>query len=410
MIILPAMETVGQSAAGQSAVGQSAVSQSAVGQSDCRPGRRADGGDTVRGVLLAAFTLIMILLSGSCNVPVQQAGGRRVTDGAGRVVTIPDTVRSVIALRSGMMRLLSYMEVTHLVTHVEGNEQRRNVPYLFANPHLKELPVIGAGNHYDTELLAAAAPDLVVATYMAPREADRLQRLIQRPVLLLNYGDMGDGREQLYETLTLLGTIFHREERAERLTVFMEESIASICRRAATDGEEQRAAYIGGVAYNGAHGLTSTEPAYPPFVWLGIANVAEGLSLRGGGETRPGEVLFIDPEQIMEWDPATIFLDAAGRSIWERELERQSAYGLLKACREKQLYIVLPYNWNSINYENLFCNAWYIGSLMMPSAFGEAEYEERCREVFLTFYGRDLYDQVADYYQPFRRYDMERYE
>lgn len=353
-------------------------------------------------ILLA---LLLLLAFNSCGSHGQASDGRIITDSAGRTVTIPDTVRSVIALKSGTMRLLSYMKVTHLVSHIEGSEQKRNVLYLFANPHLRELPVIGAGNNYDTELLTVAAPDLILATFMSPQEADRLQRLTRRPVMLLEYADLGKRREELYETLTLLGDVFHKKERADTLIEYIEASISEGSRRAEQNPGEPGSAYVGGVAYNGAHGINSTEPDYPPFEILKIINVAAGLGLRGNSDAPGHEVVFIDPEQLIEWDPEILFLDAAGRQIWQKELEAQSLYSRLRALRSGETYTVLPYNWNTTNYENLLCNMWFIGSILKPVSFGDIDVEEKCREVFILFYGNDIYDQAINYYSPFTRYE-----
>jgi len=353
---------------------------------------------------LAIIMIMAVVVTSSCGSSRQPHEGRLITDSAGRQVTVPDTVKSVIALKSGTLRLLSYMKVTHLVSHIEGSEQRRNVLYLFANPHLRELPPIGAGNNYDTELLAAAAPDLILATFMSPREADRLEQLTRRPVVLLEYGDLGARRTKLYGTLTLLGRIFHREERADTLISYIETTIEECSRRAAAATEEPCSAYIGGVAYNGAHGITSTEPDYPPFAMLSVYNVAAGLGLRVNGDAPGHEVVFIDPEQLIQWNPDILFLDAAGSRIWQEELAAPSVFSPLKALREGKAYTVLPYNWNTTNYENLLCNAWYIGSLLMPSAFGDVDAGQRGREVMQLLYGADIYDKAVDYYQPFRQY------
>ncbi|HOO66337.1 MAG: ABC transporter substrate-binding protein [Bacteroidales bacterium] len=353
---------------------------------------------------LAIIMIMAVVVTSSCGSSRQPHEGRLITDSAGRQVTIPDTIKSVIALKSGTLRLLSYMKVTHLVSHIEGSEQRRNVLYLFANPHLRELPPIGAGNNYDTELLAAAAPDLILATFMSPREADRLEQLTRRPVVLLEYGDLGARRTKLYGTLTLLGRIFHREERADTLISYIETTIEECSRRAAAATEEPCSAYIGGVAYNGAHGITSTEPDYPPFAMLSVNNVAARLGLRVSSDAPGHEVVFIDPEQLIQWNPDVLFLDAAGSRIWEEELSAPSVFSSMKALQEGQAYTVLPYNWNTTNYENLLCNAWYIGSLLMPSAFGDVDAGQKGREVMQLLYGPDIYDRAVDYYQPFRQY------
>ncbi|MDZ7636496.1 MAG: hypothetical protein U5L72_19555 [Bacteroidales bacterium] len=69
----------------------------------------------------------------------------------------------------------------------------------------------------------------------------------------------------------------------------------------------------------------------------------------------------------------------------------------------ERIFTVLPYNWNTTNYENLLCNVWYIGSALMPSAFGDANLAEKCREIYSFFYGTDLYDRASGYYRPFER-------
>jgi iron complex transport system substrate-binding protein len=351
------------------------------------------------------LVLLMIMLALEACTPGSRTGhaGRLITDYTGRNVTIPDTVRSVIALKSGTMRLLAYMGVTDRVSHIEGSEQRRNVPYLFANPHLRGLPVIGAGNNYDTELLADAGSDLIIATFMSAQEADRLQRLTGKPVILLDYGDLGEKRDALYSTLTLLGEIFGLPARADSIVRYFESTIDECVSRASRATEPQRTAYVGGVAYNGAHGLTSTEPDYPPFDMLSLKNVAGEPQLRNDREEPGHLVLFIDQEQLIEWDPDVIFLDAAGRQIWQEEITPGVISNSLSAFRTGEIYTVLPYNWNTTNYENILCNVWYIGSVLLPSSFGDVDVTEKCREIYRFFYGTDIYDKVYDYYRPFGR-------
>ncbi|MFP4488450.1 MAG: ABC transporter substrate-binding protein [Bacteroidales bacterium] len=345
---------------------------------------------------------LAVLAAVSCNRDDGQLQeGRLITDSTGRKVTIPDTVSSVIALKSGALRLLSYMEVTDLVSHVEESERRRNVPYLFAHPRLRDMPVIGAGNNYDTELLAAARTDLIIATFMSKHEADRVQRVSRKPVVLLDYGDLGSGIDNLFASIDLLGDIFHKKERADSLVGFIRSTIDSCALRAAGATEKQRPAYIGGVAYNGAHGITSTEPSYPPFDILSVPNIAGALQQNDNALSH--EVVFIDKEQLVDWDPPVLFLDAAGRQIWEQEISEQQVISSLSALRRGEAYTVLPYNWNTTNYENLLSNMWYTGTVMMPSAFGDIDYREKAREVFRFFHGVDIYDEVEAFYNPYRQ-------
>ena len=352
--------------------------------------------------LMALFMLACTILY-SCGITGDNdIEGRLITDSTGRKVVIPDTVTSVIALKSGAMRLLSYMEVTHLVSHIEGSEQRRTVPYLFANPHLRDLPVIGAGNNYDTELLAAAKSDLIIGTFMSRHEADRLQRITRKPVVLLDYGDLGSGIDNLFGSIRLLGEIFHLGERSDTLIGYISGTLEEARSRATMATEIPGTAYVGGVAYNGAHGITSTEPDYPPFKILGIKHSADGMVKKEKGSALSHEVLFIDPEQLIEWNPDVLFLDAAGHQIWEEEIARDVMKSSLSALKSGKVYTVLPYNWNTTNYENLLCNIWYIGSVLKPSAFGDIDFRAKSREIYLFFHGKDIWDEIDNYYHPFR--------
>jgi iron complex transport system substrate-binding protein len=162
-------------------------------------------------------------------------------------------------------------------------------------------------------------------------------------------------------------------------------------------------AYIGGVAYNGAHGITSTEPDYPPFRMLSVRHIAEGSVRKEKKNALSHEVLFTDREQLIEWNPDVLFLDAAGKQIWEEEIAEEVMATSLNALRENRVWTVLPYNWNSTNYENLLCNVWYIGYVLMPSSFSDIDYPEKSREIFIFFHGRDIWDEVNNYYMPFKQ-------
>ncbi|MDZ7737861.1 MAG: ABC transporter substrate-binding protein [Bacteroidales bacterium] len=106
--------------------------------------------------------------------------------------------------------------------------------------------MIGAGNNYDTELLAAARADLIIATYMSKHEADRVQRLSRKPVILLDYGDLGSGIDNLFASIDLLGDIFHKKERAAELVAYISATMDSCALRAAGAIEKSQQAYIGG--------------------------------------------------------------------------------------------------------------------------------------------------------------------
>ncbi|MCF8235600.1 MAG: ABC transporter substrate-binding protein [Bacteroidales bacterium] len=327
---------------------------------------------------------------------------KAVTDALGREVMIPEKIETVIALRSGALRLLAYMDATDRVIAVEGNEKRRTVPYLFANPRLKELDVIGTGNLAEPELLAMHQPDLILTTYTTAGEAEELQQKTAVPVVVLDYGDFNENIDRFYNTLDFLGRILNKQKRADSLKTFIEECIVDLDRR--TKGLTHRSnVYVGGIAYCGAHGIASTEPRYAAFRMVHANNVAAGLGEVTSSPKAWLENAFIDPEQLIEWNPDKFFLDISGRTVWEEDLQNTALASSLQAIQGNELYTVLPHNWYTINYENILCNAYYIGKVMYPEAFEDIELRKKCDEIYKNFLGKGVYAEMMEAFDAYRQ-------
>lgn len=332
---------------------------------------------------------------------------RTVTDALGRAVPLPDTVRNIYPLRAGALRLICYLHAAEKVSHVELNERKRSVPYLMANPFLKDLPILGVGNNVEPEILAVSTVDLVIATYMTQTEADALQKKSGKPVFVLSYGDLVDRKQDFYQGLHSLGTLLNKSARADSLVQFIENNLAEAGKRMLSSNKNQLpTAYIGGIAFNGAQGITSTRVQYPPFTYLSINSpvdqVISSKDAIGNGQKNT----LLDAEQILAWNPDYIFLDAAGKNIWKEELKRPR-YQVLSALQKGSVYTVLPFNWHTINYENLLCNGWFIGKTIYPEGFADVEAEKKSREILQFFYGVDIYEEVSNAYQPFQSYSNE---
>lgn len=339
----------------------------------------------------------------ACNTEsrVSRAGTVSVTDALGRVVSVPASVTKVLPMRAGTIRLLSYMGLADRIAYIERNDQSRVAPYSMAFPEIKQKSVIGAGNHYDPEAVAASEADVIISTYMSAGEADALSQTTGKPVFCLAYGDLYHYKVDFYNSLAVLGQLFQRKERADSLTAYIEATLAEMDRRARQSEFKDQSAYIGGIAYNGMQGLSSSRAQYPPFVYLSLKNPADELpaSLESIGAGQKNRL--VDKEQIIRWDPDWLFLDAAGKTIWTEELRRPE-FGALQALKQQKAYVVLPFNWHTINFENLLCNMWFVGKTVYPDAFSDVVVEQKSREIWQVFYGRDIHDEVQATYAPFQ--------
>lgn len=348
--------------------------------------------------------LILILLSFllfSCNQNTsfkENIETRIIKDMNGRMVEIPTKINTMIAHRAGALRLVCYLNATEKIIGVESNERRRSVPYLFAYPKLKKLPIIGSGNNADPELLAELKPDILVCTYLNSGEADDLQRKTGIPVISLSYGDFNDHKEDFYNSLRLLGSLVEKEDRAEFLINYIEvrfDQIIKSCEK--TPSTES--VYIGGIAFRGAHGINSTEPSYAPFQFTQSNNLCEAIIEESSSAFTKLSSFVIDKEQIIQWNPDKIFIDASGLLLSKPDLDKKSVVGkMLTAVQNDEVYLLFPHIWHTINYEHILINTIYIASVLHPENYPNINMKEKANEVYSTFLGKAIYDDMTALY------------
>jgi iron complex transport system substrate-binding protein len=343
------------------------------------------------------IALMTLFLSGCENVdPERLNGNNELTDMLGRRVKVPEKLENIVCLNAGTLRLITWLNATEYVGAIEYNEKRRNAPYLFAHPELREKPVIGSGNTPDPELLAALAPDAIFSTYITKAEADKLQSRTGIPVLAIKYGNFDNEIDTVFHTLRFLGKALNRNERAEFLIRYIRETIADLHNRTASIPENNTAeVYVGGIAYRGSHGLTSTEPRYPSFRFLNTKNVAAALD---PVMTSPRDVLlnaFIDTEQLIQWNPEYIFLDMSSNTYQNKMLD-EPWIKLLRAANQEKIYTVFPYNWYTTNYSTILVNSYFIGKALYPAQFIDVDPETRAHEIYKNILGKSVYDNMVE--------------
>ncbi|MBD3192800.1 MAG: ABC transporter substrate-binding protein [Candidatus Heimdallarchaeota archaeon] len=328
-------------------------------------------------------------------------GEDTITDMAGRKITVPKQIDRVVGIEAGALRLLVYMNVTDLVVGVEEIEHTSNNtrPYNIAHPEFQNLPSIGPIHGGDSELIVAQSPDVIFWTYAEAGEADELQGKTGIPVIVLRYGDLEANRETFYEALQLLGQILHKEARAEEVISFFETIIGDLNTRTQDISEESKpAVYVGGVSYRGSHGLTSTEAKYAPFDFINAKNVAGGVE---------SDHIFIDPEQLIEWNPDIIFVDEGGLELVLTDIANDSAFfNTLDAVKQEKLYCVLPYNYYTANFGSILADAYYIGSVVYPSYFETIDPIEKTSEIYSFLVGENVYEIIVEVFGGFKPLEL----
>ncbi len=339
-----------------------------------------------------------------CLVFALPLQARTIVDALGRDVDVPDTVECVICSGSGCLRLLAYLQAQDLAVAVDDIESKQNRfdsrPYALANPQFKNLPIFGQFRGQDNPELILTLdpqPQLIFKTYATMgHDPVELHAKTGIPVIVLDAGNLGSQRGNFYATLRLMGEVLGRTERAEALVAYFDATIADLLARTSGIPEAQRpSVYLGGVAYKGPHGFQSTEPAYPPFLFVHARNLAR----EEGGAGKDLSNTDVAKERIVAWNPDHLFLDLSTLQMGEsagglHELRTDPAYATLSAVQEGRVYGVLPYNWYSQNFESILANAYYVGKILYPDRFSDIDPKAKADEIYSFVVGKAVFGEM----------------
>ncbi|MGM0431406.1 MAG: iron ABC transporter substrate-binding protein [Spirochaetota bacterium] len=325
-----------------------------------------------------------------------------ITDSLGRVVDVPRDVQRVICSGAGALRLLVYLQASEMAVAVDDIESSASEyearPYAIAHPELSRLPVFGQFRGNDNpELILGLdpAPQVIFKTFPeAGYDPDELQKKTGIPVVALSYGNLTYGRDDLYASLRRMGTVIGRSERSEEVVDFIEETIEDLAHRS-EQADSNPLCYVGGVAYQGPQGITATEPAYPPFLLLGVRHAPFDPQI----PLREQQHAQISKEQLLAWDPDYLFLDTATLQLGTTEsalyqLSHDPVFTHLQAVQRGSVYGLLPYNWYSLNYGSALANAYYVGKVLYPKQFSDIDPVKRADELYTFLVGEAVFERL----------------
>ena len=353
----------------------------------------------MRSIWKTAMTIVA-LSAASWNVQAQTVS---VIDMAKRSVSVPATVNRIVALGPGALRLMTYLQATDRVVGVEDLEKGSPAgrPYALAHPELARLPRASKGGSAeinkkpDLEALLSVRPQVIFATYMDARVANQVQQIIGVPVVVLSYSSsLGTFDHSLNESLRLVGKILQREQRAEAVVAFIQQTQQDLQKRTASIPAAQRAsAYLGGLGQRGAHGIESTEQRYAPFDWVGVNNLAKQF------RADSGTYLKLDKERLLQLNPSIIFVDSGGQDIINTDYTKNAPfYRALQAFQKGQVYRLYPFNNYTTNIDTMIANAYAVGKALYPKPFADVNVSQKADAVYQFMVGKPVYDQMRATY------------
>ena len=326
-----------------------------------------------------------------------------VTDMIGRELELtPGSYQRVVCIGAGALRLYSYVGDVSLLCGVEDidNTTLSERPQMFdgvARPYVMvygdtfaALPSCGVGGPNaqaaEAEKILSCAPDIVISQYEDADKADALQAQLGVPVITLRSGPDGVFADELLESLTLLGQVFGREQRAQELIQFIGSQRDDIFSRTAVvaDGDKP-GVYICGLGNWGTTNHLMTAPNYKPFEVANIRNAVQDVSVQG---IQPIEA---ETFAAIGADMDVMIIDAAAvKNIAPLYAEDPALLDTCKAWQNGQVYLEMAYNAYYTNFEIALANTWFIAKSVYPELFADVDMTQKLDEITEMFLGKPL--------------------
>ena len=315
---------------------------------------------------------------------------KTVVDAYGRSVEVPKDAKTAATVGSGA-RFVVYagaQDKLIAVTEMETTPAM-NRPYAIAYKDLfANLPSTSNGNHLletnvNEEQLMDLNPDVIISSRSA-EECDVLQKDTGIPVIGITYQNQLF-TDNVYNSITCVGEALGTEDHTNEVVAKLKEWDADLKARTADIADADKpSVYVGAVNYKGAKSFTGTYANYAPLVELNAKNVAD--------ETGQKAAVDVDLEQIGNWDPDYMFLNAGNMDLMKADYaNNQAFFNGLKAFQQGNLYTQPFFNFNGTNIDTGICDTYFIGATIYPDKFADVDLKAKYSEIYTTLLGVDFY-------------------
>ena len=346
---------------------------------------------------LAVFTLALTACGSNSaasdsasDASSSAAATKTVVDAYGRSVEVPKDAKTAATVGSGARFVVHAGAQDKLIAVTEmETAPAMNRPYAIAYKDLfANLPSTSNGNHLletnvNKEQLMDLNPDVIISSRSA-EECDALQKDTGIPVIGITYQNQLF-TDNVYNSITCVGEALGTEDHANEVVAKLKEWDADLKARTADIADADKpSVYVGAVNYKGAKSFTGTYANYAPLVELNAKNVAD--------ETGQKAAVDVDLEQIGNWDPDYMFLNAGNMDLMKADYaNNQAFFDGLKAFQQGNLYTQPFFNFNGTNIDTGICDTYFIGATIYPDKFADVDLKAKYSEIYTALLGVDFY-------------------
>ena len=334
-------------------------------------------------LLLILAMLLSLAACGASETGEPTAGENQVTDGAGRILDIPEepenaTIASVYAVAVPFIEALGLGDRV-LAINVKSNFWKE------ADPALAEAGSVGRGT-VDLEALATYNPTVLIHRSNDLETIEAVQR-INIPVLCITVEDMDD----ITDTLTMLGRYFGAEDRAGEVIGWMNSRFQMIDAIVAEipEGERKTVLVLGG---------ESGRIAADDMLQAWMAEKAGGIYVADDTANNRNWVN-VGVEQIFTWNPEFIFATSSTPLDYSiEELMGEDAWSAVTAVQKAQFHQI-PAKLDSWDIPGVSCvlGTMYMLHKMYPEHFSLEQLEREVAEYYQFMFGKTFEDSYLGY-------------
>ena len=321
--------------------------------------------------------------------PLEGVGTTQVKDDAGRTVTVPEQIDRVAVSGPASQMILTTL-APEKMAGLSASFSTKQMDYFPED--LWYLPTFGqfygGKASLNMEALIAAEPQVIIdlgdKKVNIASDMNSIQNQTGIPTVFFEatLPEMADAYRQL-------GTLLHKEEKAEELAGFIEETLAMAERHRTEipDGGKKTVLYGTGATGLAVNAEGSSQSQVIDIVGGKNAVVPDVLTDKGGGTT-------VNMEAVYTAEPDVIIVTSD--ELWQAMADNE--WSQLKAVREGRYYAIpsLPYCWMSGPPSvNMILGVWWLGQLLYPDIYNDYDMTETAQEYYRLFWNYDLSEEEA---------------
>lgn len=366
------------------------------------------------GKIPTVFAAIMIVAAAATGVAVGYLAfhddsspvNGDIVDAAGRMIEAPDDLDDgIVTIGVGALRFISYFNLNDKVVMVDlgdvnaGGYNAKGYGYAY-DYYLENLNgTITSHSHNsvqaaDVEAIGDLGPSLIVVSKSVydsyKTNCNTLANVYSMVVIdeLESFIDVANYKitTQFAQQLDLLGKVLKMEKRANDLKSGINDVLNDI-NIIVGESTSSKKVYIAGAAASGAKALNWTMGNYWALDLINGTNAYTASSFTMSVEVNVEAVAALGAEIILI-DPTT-----------KNTLSQTGSQGVLEAYADKDVraYVILPYVWYGINFENVLANAYLLANMIYgDDMISSSVVTQKINKVYELFYGDDGSDIYAN--------------